>query len=220
MPCFAELYDELGINQTRHRLLVLGVLGLPCRPGVLVHLGDRLDRRGPAGQRVARRDGRGLGAVRGLDQDPDRRGRHRAGLRLRQVSRPASLRRVLALQIDPYTVTPLWPDTVSHGRAAGPARPRRRASGPRSDGPGGAGLRCRQHRAPTPRSRRRASRSCSPGRIFADPLRRHDIAPITDGASAIVLAAGDRARELRERPGLDHRLRAPHRDPGARAPAI
>ena len=25
---------------------------------------------------------------------------------------------------------------------------------------------------------------------FADPLRRHDIAPITDGASAIVLASG------------------------------
>ena len=39
---------------------------------------------------------------------------------------------------------------------------------------------------------------------FADPLRRHDIAPITDGAAAIVLAAGDRARELCERPGLDH----------------
>src|SRR5262249_13091563 len=45
---------------------------------------------------------------------------------------------------------------------------------------------------------------------FADPLRRHDIAPITDGASAIVLAAGDRARELREKPawitGFEHRI--------------
>ena len=48
---------------------------------------------------------------------------------------------------------------------------------------------------------------------FADPLRRHDIAPITDGASAIVLAAGDRARELRERPawitGIEHRIETP-----------
>ena len=49
--------------------------------------------------------------------------------------------------------------------------------------------------------------------FFADPLRRHDIAPITDGASAIVLAAGDRARELRERPawitGFEHRIETP-----------
>ena len=48
---------------------------------------------------------------------------------------------------------------------------------------------------------------------FADPLRRHDIAPITDGASAIVLAAGDRARELRENPawitGFEHRIETP-----------
>ena len=48
---------------------------------------------------------------------------------------------------------------------------------------------------------------------FADPLRRHDIAPITDGASAIVLAAGDRARELREHPawitGIEHRIETP-----------
>ena len=85
MPCFAELYERPGHQADRHRLLVLGLLGLPCRPGVLVRLGDRLDRRGPADQRVARRDGRRVGALRGLHQDPDRRGRHRARLRLRQV---------------------------------------------------------------------------------------------------------------------------------------
>ena len=41
------------------------------------------------------------------------------------------------------------------------------------------------------------------------PLRRHDVPPITDGAAAMVLARGDRARELVERPayitGFDHR---------------
>jgi acetyl-CoA acetyltransferase len=41
------------------------------------------------------------------------------------------------------------------------------------------------------------------------PLRRHDLPPITDGAAAMVLARGDRARELVERPayitGFDHR---------------
>ena len=45
---------------------------------------------------------------------------------------------------------------------------------------------------------------------MVDPLRKHDCPPITDGASAVVLAADDRARELRERPawirGIDHRI--------------
>jgi acetyl-CoA acetyltransferase len=42
-----------------------------------------------------------------------------------------------------------------------------------------------------------------------DPLRRHDLPPITDGACAVVLATADRARQLCERPawitGIDHR---------------
>ena len=41
------------------------------------------------------------------------------------------------------------------------------------------------------------------------PLRRHDLPPITDGAAAMVLATGSRARQLCERPayitGFDHR---------------
>jgi acetyl-CoA acetyltransferase len=42
-----------------------------------------------------------------------------------------------------------------------------------------------------------------------EPLRRHDLPPITDGAAAMVLATGDRARQLVEHPayivGIDHR---------------
>jgi len=41
------------------------------------------------------------------------------------------------------------------------------------------------------------------------PLRRHDVPPVTDGAAAMVLATGDRARQLVDRPayiaGFDHR---------------
>ncbi len=52
----------------------------------------------------------------------------------------------------------------------------------------------------------------------ANPLRKHDLPPISDGASAVVLARGDRARRLVERPawirGLDHRI-DPHQ-PGMR----
>src|SRR4029453_3497781 len=35
---------------------------------------------------------------------------------------------------------------------------------------------------------------------FSDPLRKHDLPPISDGAAAVVLAVGDRAREISERP--------------------
>jgi acetyl-CoA acetyltransferase len=45
---------------------------------------------------------------------------------------------------------------------------------------------------------------------IVDPLRRSDCPPITDGAAAVVLAAGDAARSRCERPawirGIDHRI--------------
>jgi acetyl-CoA acetyltransferase len=47
------------------------------------------------------------------------------------------------------------------------------------------------------------------GDYVREPLRRHDLPPITDGACAMVLATADRARQLVERPafitGIDHR---------------
>ncbi|MBL7487567.1 lipid-transfer protein [Frankia sp. AgB1.9] len=47
------------------------------------------------------------------------------------------------------------------------------------------------------------------GEYVREPLRRHDLPPITDGAVAMVLATGERARQLVERPayitGFDHR---------------
>jgi acetyl-CoA acetyltransferase len=50
------------------------------------------------------------------------------------------------------------------------------------------------------------------------PLRRHDCPPISDGAAAVVIAAGDAARRGRARPvwirGIDHRIE-PHQ-PGVR----
>jgi acetyl-CoA acetyltransferase len=52
----------------------------------------------------------------------------------------------------------------------------------------------------------------------ASPLRAHDVAPPTDGAAAVLLVAGDRARELHQRPawirGMDHRIESHH--PGFR----
>ena len=217
MPCFAALYDELGHRADRHRLLVLRLVGLPCRAGILVHLRDRLDRRGAADQRVARGDGRRVGALRGLHQDPDRRGGHRAGLRVRQVLGRDPAAGAVAMQTDPYTVAPLWPDSVSmaglqarFGLDSGKWTAEQMAQ-VALDSFAAAGRTDREKPA-------KSIDELLDRPFFADPLRRHDIAPITDGASAIVLAVGDRARELREEPRLDHRYRAPHRDPGARRP--
>ncbi len=48
--------------------------------------------------------------------------------------------------------------------------------------------------------------------LFSDPLRKHDCAPVTDGAAAIVLAADERARSVVDRPawitGFQHRTDA------------
>ncbi|HEX3285210.1 MAG TPA: thiolase domain-containing protein [Mycobacterium sp.] len=127
-------------------------------------------------------------------------------------SSAGTLRRVLSLQTDPYTVAPLWPDSVSmaglqarFGLDAGKWTAEQMAQvaldsfavAERTDS-----------EKPAKSIDELLARP-----FFADPLRRHDIAPITDGASAIVLAAGDRARELRENPawitGIEHRIETP-----------
>ena len=62
--------------------------------------------------------------------------------------------------------------------------------------PGGGGRATRRRRCP----------ATSPiedllGRPYvADPLRAHDCAPVGDGAAVVILASGERARELCERP--------------------
>jgi acetyl-CoA acetyltransferase len=49
---------------------------------------------------------------------------------------------------------------------------------------------------------------------YASPLRKHDLPPISDGAAAVLIARGKRARELCEKPvwirGIDHRIESHH----------
>jgi acetyl-CoA acetyltransferase len=49
---------------------------------------------------------------------------------------------------------------------------------------------------------------------YASPLRKHDLPPISDGAAAVLVARGQRARELCEKPvwirGIDHRIEPHH----------
>jgi acetyl-CoA acetyltransferase len=119
------------------------------------------------------------------------------------------LRRTLALQLDPYTLTPLWPDTVSI--AALQAR-----LGIDAGLWDEAAMAEVVNRSLTDAEKNeyavRAGGSSVEDLLarpmYADPLRKHDAAPVTDGAAVLVLAAGDRAREVRERPawitGLAH----------------
>ncbi|WP_116103892.1 thiolase domain-containing protein [Amycolatopsis thermalba] len=129
-------------------------------------------------------------------------------------SSAGQLRRVLALQLDPYTVAPLWPDSVS-------------IAGLQARLGLDAGLWSEKDLAEAA-ARSRADATRNPHAQFsgasevadlldapyvADPLRAHDIAPVTDGAAVIVLAATERAHEFAERAavitGIEHRVDTP-----------
>src|SRR5215217_7986645 len=127
-------------------------------------------------------------------------------------SSAGTLRRVLALQTDPYTVAPLWPDSVS--MAALQARFGLDAGKWTAEQMAQVALDSFAAADRTDSEKPAKSIDELLARpYFAEPLRRHDIAPITDGASAIVLASGDKARELRENPawitGIEHRIETP-----------
>lgn len=129
-------------------------------------------------------------------------------------SSAGQLRRVLALQLDPYTVAPLWPDSV--GVAGLQARLGLDAGRWSEKDLAEVAARSLTDGAANPNAQR--SGRADPAELmdapmFADPLRAHDIAPVTDGAAVLVLAAEPRARELVERPavisGFEHRVDSP-----------
>ncbi|QYJ04939.1 thiolase domain-containing protein [Nocardioides panacisoli] len=116
-------------------------------------------------------------------------------------SSAGQLRRTLALQLDPYTMTPLWPDTVS---LAG-LQARLGIDAGRWDEAAMAevvnrSLTDAEKNEYAVRSGGSSIEDLLARPLYADPLRKHDCAPVTDGAAAIVLAADDRAREVRDRP--------------------
>jgi acetyl-CoA acetyltransferase len=126
-------------------------------------------------------------------------------------SSDAELRRVLALQLDPYLLAPLWPDSVSI--AALQARLGIEAG------------RWSQKDMAEVAARSRAAALANPGAqvsgdvtaedllgrpYVAEPLRAHDCAPVGDGAAVVIIASRRRAAELCARPawisGFAHRI--------------
>ena len=128
-----------------------------------------------------------------------------------KASSPGSLRRVLALQLDPYVLGPLWPDAVAI--AALQARLGLEAGAWTEKDMAEVAARSRAAAAGNPQAQVSGAVSAQEllGRPYvADPLRAHDCAPVGDGAAVVILAAADRARELCDRPawitGFEHRI--------------
>jgi acetyl-CoA acetyltransferase len=123
----------------------------------------------------------------------------------------AELRRVLALQLDPYLVAPLWPDSVSV--AALQARLGLEAG--RWTEKDMAEVAARSRAAARANPQAQVSGEVAVAELLerpylAEPLRAHDCAPVGDGAAVVIIASAARARELRERPawisGFAHRI--------------
>lgn len=129
-------------------------------------------------------------------------------------SSAGELRRILSLQLDPYTVAPLWPDSVSV--AALQARLGLESGRWTEKDMAEVAARSLTDAERNPFAQRRRAVEAADlldEPYLADPLRAHDIAPITDGAAVVVLAAADRARDIVDRPavitGIAHRVDSP-----------
>jgi acetyl-CoA acetyltransferase len=123
-----------------------------------------------------------------------------------------SLRDILVLQLDPYCAAPLWPDSIS--LAALQARAWLEAGHDESEM---AQVAARSRRDARANPMAQLSGDGDAATLLQEPylvspLRRHDCPPLSDGAAAVILAAGDLARRVCERPawirGVDHRIEA------------
>ncbi|MFG2719055.1 thiolase domain-containing protein [Streptomyces sp. NPDC048416] len=123
-------------------------------------------------------------------------------------SSPGRLRDVLTRQLDPYYVAPLWPDSV----ALAALQAQSLIDAGVTDEPALAAIatRSRDSADSNPHAQVRGSRP--QGDYLVRPLRTGDCPPVGDGAAAVILAAGERARDLCARPawirGMDHRIEA------------
>lgn len=123
-------------------------------------------------------------------------------------SSPGSVRDVLTRQLDPYYLAPLWPDAVALAALQAQAL----IDAGETDEEALAAIAARNRAAATANPHARLRGSVPHGDYVVRPLRTGDCPPVTDGAAAVILAAGDRARRLCPRPawirGIDHRVEA------------
>ncbi|MEV4947753.1 thiolase domain-containing protein [Streptomyces sp. NPDC053755] len=123
-------------------------------------------------------------------------------------SSAGSVRDVLTRQLDPYYLAPLWPDAVALAALQAQAL----IDAGDTDEPALAGIAARNRRDATANPHAQVPGARPQGDYLVRPLRAGDCPPVGDGAAAVILSAGDRARELCARPawirGMDHRIEA------------
>jgi acetyl-CoA acetyltransferase len=136
-------------------------------------------------------------------------------------------RDVSVAQLDPYYVAPLWPDSVSLAALQARALLESLTPNPSTNAAGEGSTKYTERDFAEVAARNLKNAKRNPlahvsGVYSADellnapydvsPLRAHDCPPVSDGAAAIVLAAGDLARSVCARPawisGIDHRIEA------------
>jgi acetyl-CoA acetyltransferase len=126
-------------------------------------------------------------------------------------SSPGDLSEILAVQLDPYYMAPLWPDPTSLAALQAQAL----IDTGRATEADFAAVAARSRRSALGNPKAQVAYDRTPEELLAEeyevaPLRRHTLPPLSDGCAAIVLAAGDRAYELCDRPafitGIDHRI--------------
>lgn len=211
IPCFAQLYEDLGITRTDIGFWCSGSSDyLAGRAFSFISAIDSIGAVPPINESHVEMDAAWAlyeAYIKILTGEVDTAlvygfGKSSAGI----------LRQILSRQTDPYTVAPLWPDSVS---IAGLQARMGLENGKWTD------IQMARVAFDSFANARRVDRVEPPVNVeelldrpfHTDPLRRHDIAPITDGAAAIVLAADGRARELRDNPawitGIEHRIETP-----------
>ena len=119
--------------------------------------------------------------------------------------------RIMALQTDPYSVAPLWPDMVSI--AALQARACLDAGVVSETAMAEVAARSLRDAVSNPAAAVRGEHDVAElldRAMTHHPFRSHDIGTNSDGANAVILAAGDTARRITSRPawirGIDHRI--------------
>ncbi len=124
------------------------------------------------------------------------------------------VREITALQLDPYYAAPLWPDSIS--LAALQARALLESTGYSEGDMAAVAVRGRESAKTNPMAQVAGDLTVEEllaAPYIVSPLRAHDCPPISDGAAAVVLAAGDLARAVCDRPAwirsVDHRIE-PH----------
>ena len=130
------------------------------------------------------------------------------------ISSRGNLREVLCLQNDPYYLMPLWADHVS--LAALQAQALLDTGSATEADFAEVAARSRRSALQNPFAQVRGevtAEEMAREPVVVGALRAGDCPPVSDGAAAMVLVAGDLAREVCERPawirGIDHRIE-PH----------